>query len=812
MSCDTFNDLSTGYTSETSGVNTRVGDAGTCSEIPYNYPTSTVAPTKVTQDLKEYLARPRIVGAGSVPATVGRFFTSYISPTGLTSLIANLSTRLSGAYGFRATLRYTVQIAHTPFQQGLHVLAWQYGANSVTGDNAFDRGSRPQTVTYLPSVRINLEENDSATLDVPFLWNYEYWPLAGSAVSLPYGSVSVTSVLPTPSLATTSAPSFKVYFSLHDVELIGSTPLADNIIVVQSGDSIMNTVRGVASIADKELRRTKLVSNTLEASSKFFNMTNLGTPAWLTSVLAKTAASYGYSAPAVQTPVERKLDNHTLDPVHIDVPISASKLTPFQSNALQLGASMGGSSEDVASFDYVLSKYSQIFRGSFGTSTTANSYVYASLICLNHFWFRSPAVAALGGNLALPNSSTPTTNAFQPSILMYAADSFRYWRGGLKFKFSFAKTPFHAGHVIVGFVPRDTYATAGGIANLVPVMEVAAGAVQPTSYSKTFDLRSGTEFEFEVPYMATRPYTSVNDSVGSISMAIFNPIVASSSEISSNIGFIVEVAAMPDLEFAAYVPTSLAPINVTTGIVELQSGEDIMAPIVETSALVIGEKFRSFKQLMMIPSWFSIVINNLQIGNYWIPPWFHTASWSLATPMATNASANWAFTNGSKVASMYVYGNGSSRLSFLSSTPAPNGFTISILSRANPNNYSSASFGGLGNVRNKGSYQNTSALLASPTAHTVDIPLYATVQRVAMHVFNGLTANWTSGLVPTLDTAECAAVPFFSLRNVTGGDVTINISRAAGEDATVAAFVGPPPCILFNALATVSPNSDTMFV
>jgi hypothetical protein len=171
-----------------------------------------VAPTKVTQDLKEYLARPRIVGAGAVPATVGRYFTSYISPSGLTSLIANLSTRLSGAYGFRATLRYTVQIAHTPFQQGLHVLAWQYGVNSVTGDNGFDRGSRPQTVTYLPSVRINLEESDSATLDIPFLWNYEYWPLAGSAVSLPYGSVSVVSVLPTPSLATTSAPSLRCIF------------------------------------------------------------------------------------------------------------------------------------------------------------------------------------------------------------------------------------------------------------------------------------------------------------------------------------------------------------------------------------------------------------------------------------------------------------------------------------------------------------------------------------------------------------------------------------------------------------------------
>jgi hypothetical protein len=180
--------------------------------------------------------------------------------------------------------------------------------------------------------------------------------------------------------------------------------------------------------------------------------------------------------------------------------------------------------------------------------------------------------------------------------------------------------------------------------------------------------------------------------------------------------------------------------------------------------------------------------------------------------MATNASVNWGFTNGSKVASMYVFGNGSSRLSFLSSTPSPNGFTMSILSRANPNNYSTASFGGLGNSRNKATFQNTSALLASPTAHTVDIPLYATVQRVAMHVYNGLTTNWTSGLVPTLDTAEASAVPFFSLRNVTGSDVTMNISRAAGEDATVAAFVGPPPCILFNALATVSPNSDTMFV
>ena len=55
-----------------------------------------------------------------------------------------------------------------------------------------------------------------------------------------------------------------------------------------------------------------------------------------------------------------------------------------------------------------------------------------------------------------------------------------YWRGSIKFRFTFAKTKFHAGRVIAAYVPAsyDTVAT-GVLSNNVPAPEISSGLVQP---------------------------------------------------------------------------------------------------------------------------------------------------------------------------------------------------------------------------------------------------------------------------------------------------------------------------------------------
>lgn len=818
---------------ENVGLLTRLGDANVCSEIPYTTPSSFLAATSVTQDLREYFNRPRIIASGTV-GSAGRIAGSDVFPNTISTFFPNSDIRLAGAYGIRFTIEYTLQVAATPFHQGLLALAWQYGA--VTDSTIeFDRAAKPYAVTHLPHVRLNLQKETSVTLRVPFLYSLEFMPLRGDFAGLIYGHYSVVGVLPTPVLPSSAAPSFKVYMSLHDIELLGATSWVDNSILIQSGlDDVKKTVKRLSK-ADAELRKSKVISSTLSTVGSVLNTMSAipllssvtGTPAWLANSLSRTAAAFGYAAPALEEAYQRKYDNRTLDVVHIDMPLAAAKVSPFQSNKIEISEAMGGCAEDAMSMSYVLSKPSQIFRGAVSTTQTAGVVIYITKVSPMSFWFRAPAAITTGqGNVPFPISNTITTNAVYPSTILFLADSFRYWRGSLKFKFTFSKTAFHGGHLLAAFIPYGENASGVGISNTARIPEFTAGVPQSNAYTATFDLRSADEFEFEVPYIADVPFRGVNDSIGSLSMTVLNPVVTTSSEVSPTINFIVEVSAGSDFEFASYVPSSLGRITATNGVVELQSGIEFQSGIevsagmvaqpyaVEPTATIIGEKFNSLKQLAMIPTFWSSDVATNTIVDVTIPPWNYSPTWTLAVPMPVNSANNFAFSNGGKVASMYVFSNGSTRYSALPNASGWNGLGMTIEQKANPGNIAGAFFTGLSNARNKRLYQNSSALLFSPVTHTADIPMYPTVQRITHSQVN-------SNIVPrnlaitgsyVVDNYAVYSVAVNTVRNISGTLVNIVSSYAAGEDATCAAYLGPPPVILFNSLSVSDPNSLTLFV
>jgi hypothetical protein len=471
--------------------------------------------------------------------------------------------------------------------------------------------------------------------------------------------------------------------------------------------------------------------------------------------------------------------------------------------------------------DYVLTKYSQIFRGFTNTTIPAGSLLYATKICLNHFWFRTGLAATGYGNIPPPYNSTATTNALYPSTLMYVGDSFRYWRGDLRFRFTFSKTVFHSGHVIVGFVPFTEYAGTTGLTNTVQIPEVTGFDVQPSSYTATFDLRAGTTFEFVVPFICDTPYCGNLDSIGTLSMMVFNPLLASSAEISTTVNYLVEVAAEPGFELAAVVPSNMARVNTNTGLAVLQSGTTPLVtsgterqPVVAPSATIIGEHIKSLKQLAMIPY---VVVKSSPADTITDVTglfWFFSPRWTLTTPMSTNASLRFAYSNSGKVASMYAFCNGSTRLTAIPAGGASD-VMVNTYYKGNNANLRTANYSGFGNIRNKREVMNPSPFLYSTNMEAVDYPLYSKVQRLPHSYFNSTITprNFDFGSTTTCSDVFAAAMPCVSVDN---RSTTTNINSwfaySAGEDATASCFIGPPPIVLFNALANFSPNADFSFI
>lgn len=138
-----------------------------------------------------------------------------------------------------------------------------------------------------------------------------------------------------------------------------------------------------------------------------------------------------------------------------------------------------------------------------------------------------------------------------PTYLSYFEKAFRFWSGGIVFRFNFASSQFHTGKLQISFEPTITPAPFGG------------DAVQDFSQcpSIIFDLHESKTIVFHVPYVADRPslYTSnletTNDDeygnahcLGTLRIKVLNMLVGNGS-VSPSIEMNAYVAATPDFEF-----------------------------------------------------------------------------------------------------------------------------------------------------------------------------------------------------------------------------------------------------------------------
>lgn len=143
----------------------------------YAKPSSSVVQSDI-QNLTEYFARPRLIGSGVLNSSQNVQFSQVINPVNLfTTLFPFGNQRLTGVFGARYSPVFTVQVATTPFHQGLLAATFQYG--EVTDSSALSvgltgRGFFPGMNTSIPHVRMDLATTTMVTLKVPFLSTLEY--------------------------------------------------------------------------------------------------------------------------------------------------------------------------------------------------------------------------------------------------------------------------------------------------------------------------------------------------------------------------------------------------------------------------------------------------------------------------------------------------------------------------------------------------------------------------------------------------------------------------------------------------------------
>lgn len=612
------------------------------------------------QHLTDYFSRPVCISSGVLPtATRTRVFVADFDE--LYSFFPNGAARLTGVYGMRASMVFTLQVAATPFHQGVLAMSFQYACSSVDNDK-YIRSSNSASCTSLPHARLDLSTGTMLQFRVPFLATEEYTIVGtGFGSTNDYGSFALNTILPIPTIAGASAPSHQIFYHLEDIEFFGATPLATTVVTLQSGKRVSPITEEFEKESHPFSSATMALSRSVKWISKGVPMiSSIGGPtSWFLEKAAGAIRSFGYARPQIVDPVMRTFRQDNIGEQNVDVASPCQVVGAFASNTLRVSPMFGGTDVDEMSLKYITSQWSQIQSFPIASTDAAGTVLYATPISPASFWFRTGGSAPFC-NIPPRDIAPTSTNSFLPSNLFFFGQMFKSWRGGIKFRFTFSKTKLHGGRIMIAYNPycRNLNLLNGvGIlgAVAVPSYTTTTAGVDPFGVSAIYDLRDGNVFEFTVPYVNNNPFVAFTSHVGALAMYVVNPLQVS-SVVSSTINCMVEVCGDTDFEFAN-PRTPIWPIQPNPTLT-FQSGKVLGGAVDDLCEHTMGECLTSVKQLIGIPKVTAITTTAGTKYNLIIPPWFYQPTPSVLTPAPT-AHLTESFGYGGNIASCYTFVKGS---------------------------------------------------------------------------------------------------------------------------------------------------------
>ena len=797
--CENIESLSIKTTTEVAGKTQFVQEA--CEAVSvlgkhYVTPSEAVKQSDI-QDITRYYARPRLIkSAACTTSSRSPMYVVQFSPSDLlNSYTAGGLSKLTGVYGLRFKLVVTLQVAATPFHQGVLCLNWQYAGTSA---QTFLRYTESATATNLPHVRLDLSTDTMVQLEIPFMAFTDFVLKDSTDV---YGTLAVNPILPIPTVTGISPPTFKVFFHLEDMEFIGVSPNATRDITPQSGvfeKEFENEAYPVSSGIASAAKTVRWIGKGIPSLSSI-----AGTAAWFLGKTAGAARAYGYAKPQIIEAPKRILPTVNVLEHNVDVPSQTIVVGPMASNHLKVDPRFAYTDVDEMSLSYLLEQWSQVCVGKMRTIDAHDSVLYATNVTPAHMWFRAPSALPYC-NKAPPSANVTGVNSFIPSHLFFFASMFNYWRGNIRFRITFSKTKMHGGRVLLTYVPGGSFgASIVSPTTTIKGPESNSAGLQPTGHSMIIDLRDSNVFEFEVPYTGLAPYARFMESTGSFTMCVLDPLQAP-SVVSDYVDFLVEVKGV-DFELAC--PRGPQFVSHPSGTVTTQSGVVMPTYKDDVSQVVVGECITSAKQMIMMPT-----VSNVRmapgVSDIDIMPWYYHPKQTPSSSALASPPPDQSWSYGGNIATCFLFARGSTDLHVYNAQDASAVYAAVFLADAvepviRPNAVATLpiveSADGALHARCP-SYQQ---LMRIPTyAHNVYDTIYGAAWSPSFNS-SDLTAptqlvryTTASPLMPTI-------LPRLRLGYAsTTGTCGFTIKRSAGDDAMLGHYIGPTPLLIYTGVPT----------
>jgi len=382
----------------------------------------------------------------------------------------------------------------------------------------------------------------------------------------------------------------------------------------QIGQTPETKTKPLNTLATKvaEVKETKIISKTANAVAKVGSMLGVipgvgaiaGAVSTVAGMVGSAASWFGFSKPTDDSHPMLFQPTYVRNRANYQGDAKSKPLGLDATNAVSTPNAIFNTDKDEMSLAYVLQRPTYADRFYMSNTDAQNAVIWR--------WPVDPTSSIKSGQ---PGAKVLKQN----TMLSYVAELFSFYRGGIRYHFKIVKTPFHSGRIRVFFVPG---ARVGSNPSTIDVDKC---------YTKIFDLRDLTEFDFEVPYVFNAPWKSMSarpDSrpismesicyelpTGMLYVEVLNSL-RNPTTAADRIEFLVETSAGEDFQFGYFSNKGVwAPLfkPLTPGFAAVQSTNEFYrvgyAQIndffdsrkmngMNPNQLGLGEFVTSFRQLM----------------------------------------------------------------------------------------------------------------------------------------------------------------------------------------------------------------------
>lgn len=511
------------------------------------------------ETIKDFLGKPSLLYNGVFQTTdvAGTVLDTRLLP-GELLLRLKQTTKLNGAYMYRADIEVTLKVNATRFQQGRYFMRVVYsgGASTSVSTTKLLGAHMANLVTQTSAnmYEIDLATQTSLTFTIPFISAANYC-MVNSASTLNHDFCKLYLVPYSPLQAGSGDTTcqYAVWARLINVSISGSVVLQSKSVTFQ--ESKKAGVGPVSAVAAKVARSASILGEVPLLS------TAATAVSWIADLTRRVALIWGYSKPPIVAPsvpmVRQALPSAALS----DGANQAHKLSLFSGNEVPITTGRSGTSVDELSFDYLCANPAWISTVVWDDTMTAGTILKAMPV-------------GLGANM------DPVTVNIGRTVppCDYVAALFGAYRANVKYKLKLPKTEFHSGRLAVCWQPANGYAAPPTISTIYDTDNLQR---------LIWDIRESNELEIEIPWVSLVNFHQVDIGYAVFYIMVINELIAPST-VPSSVNILIEKSAT-GVEFGMPISPSTAGASYQP-FIQYQS-KPVVLGVKQHDVSVVAESF-----------------------------------------------------------------------------------------------------------------------------------------------------------------------------------------------------------------------------